>query len=416
MNSKSKHALPDVKSVFLESIELPVADRRGFIKSACQGDELTERNVLELLGFFEHDSDSILDTQQIRCALSHQKDAPTGFSTDVLIHRGAENEVVGRYMLMGIDSEDAWGTIYRAIQTNPIRREVAVKVLRHDHAGDAVEQIKTASCTAATLRHPTIASIFDGGTNQRYGPFLVMEVVDGLPIIDYCQQHRVPFVSRLRLFLEVCRSLEFVHQTRCIFRDIRPDNVRIVEREQAAAIKILNFGVAISLDEDAKELIHSSESRTEYDLPVYKAPEQLQVPDSQLTGACDIYALGVLLFELLTGQAPFTDRQLGSLEYAERLRYLCSVSPDAASLHVSPEQYGRLGANSRAGRWSLRAVLRDNVDCIVAKCLAKAPSDRYQDVTRLAEDVRRVIEGKPASVAKETLRSRLRYWFLRSSR
>ncbi len=393
----------DAKSIFLEAIELPVQDRQEFVIQACGGDSSLTSKVHELIAFFEKDCDSILDTEQIRSALRKDRNAARTLSADVLTHKTSENELLGRYMLLGVASADSWGTVYRAIQMHPVRRYVFLKVLNTTESDSVVDQIRSAKCTAATVTHPYIASIFDGGVHPKYGAFLVLESVDGTSVTHFCHHHRMSIHERLSLFIEICDGIEFIHENKCICRDLEPGNVLVTGEKETPLPKIVDFGVAILLSQQCKELRHLTESRSEYELPVYRAPEQIRLPDSELRRTCDIYSLGVLLYELIVGAPPFTDQQLAPLEYAERLRFLCDISPEPPSEKLSPSQIEHLCSNAQHTPGRLLARIKCDLDSVVLKCLQKDPDKRYQTVGELVADIKLFLGLQRTSVGSSSL-------------
>ncbi len=409
MQSKSVNAKRDVKSIFLEAVELPVPQRAAFVSKTCAGDQTLETKVYELLGFFEKDCASILDTGQIRSAIQKDSGAARTLKADVLTHKTSENETVGRYMLLSIVVSDRWGTVYRAIQIHPTRRYVFLKVLRTnlnttqpDSPLDWIDSIKP------IVVHPSIASLLGGGVKSNYGSFLVMESVNGMPITHFSRQHELSIDQRLSLFVEICNGVSFLHGNDCVYRDLEPENVLVSGTKESFTPKIIDFGVAVRLYREDDQLRHATDNLGEHEISGYLAPEQIRLPHSKLHATCDIYSLGVLLYKLIVGAPPFTKQQLAPLEYAERLRFLCEVSPEPPSEKLSKSQIAHLCANSKISRSRLFARIRCDLDFVVLKCLHKDPDQRYQTVDALVNDIELFLKFHRTSVGSSTVACRIR--------
>jgi non-specific serine/threonine protein kinase/serine/threonine-protein kinase len=283
------------------------------------------------------------------------------------------------------------------------RKRVALKLLRPGFdSEDVVRRFRRERQILASLEHPNIASLLDGGTTDDGLPYLVMEYVEGLPIDRYCDRHRLSVDERLRLFCLVCGAVQFAHQNLIVHRDIKPRNVLV---GPSGAPKLLDFGIAKLLDPGLWAQPGEA-APTEHFLmtPEYASPEQVR--GEPITTASDVYSLGVLLYELLTGQRPYevTGRSLHEIT-----RAVCEKEPTRPSAAIDRAMQTREGS---AGR--LRRRLRGDLDNIVLMALRKEPARRYASVEQLSEDVRRHLEGLPVRARKATFAYRARKFVLRN--
>lgn len=395
--------MPDAKSIFLEAIEKPLDQRVPYIESVCDDNVQLCQKVFELTRFFESNSDSILDTQDIREAIGDDQGEVEPLISGVLPHfprtltRRISGSEATKYLLLSVKAQKKQEVIYRSIQVQPVRRHVTLKVLERVHGQAEFDRLKEAQCTAMKLSHPFIASIFDAGISEEHGPFLAMESFDGIPITDYCEQHELSISERLRLFLEVCRGIQFMHDNGCIYRDLQPSNVVIVIHDGILTPKIVEFGVAVSLEHSNKELIHLTETRDQHEFPAYKSPEQIRLRDREISITSDIYSLGVLLYELIAGFPMFHQNQLAEISYAEQLRFLRDVAPKPPSLRIGSQRLSHLACCSS---WTTRRTnswVKGALDSVTMKCLRKNASERYQSVAMLMREVDLALNGAPSA-------------------
>jgi eukaryotic-like serine/threonine-protein kinase len=305
---------------------------------------------------------------------------------------------VGSYKLLGILGEGGFGIVYLAEQEKPICRRVALKILK---AGMDTKQIiarfEAERQALAMMDHTNIAKIFDAGTTDTGRSYFAMELVHGERITAYCDRHRLPLEERLTLFVPVCQAVQHAHQKGIIHRDIKPSNVLVAVVDDQPVPKIIDFGVAKAMAQPLTEQSVFTEQGQLIGTPEYMSPEQAEMSNLDIDTRSDIYSLGVLLYELLTGDLPFDRRTLRQAGLDEIRRIIREVEPPKPSTKIST-----LGAGSRENAdkrrsdpQSLRRRLRQELDWIVMKTLEKDRTRRYATAMALAEDIQRYLTREP---------------------
>lgn len=332
---------------------------------------------------------------------------------------GSELGIGGRYKILQRIGEGGFATVYMAEQTVPVRRRVAVKILK---AGMDTRQIiarfEAERQALAMMDHPNIAKIFDGGESGLGLPFFAMELVRGTPITDYCDREALDTKSRLRLFLQVCGAVQHAHQKGIIHRDLKPGNVLVTVRDGADPVpKVIDFGVAKALEADLTEKTLFTRFEQLIGTPTYMSPEQAGVDAAtgDIDTRADIYALGVLLYELLTGTTPF-DAALQRVSFDEVRRVLREEEAQLPSIRLSSIGMDRRTAianNRGAAVGGLCKLLRGDIDWIVMKAIEKDRRRRYDTANALALDVKRHLEDEPVSAGPPTLAYRAGKYFRR---
>ncbi len=364
------------------ALEVEPDDRGRFLDRHCSEEALRAR-VERLLQF--HQASSCFLDRPPALAIG---DAPPG------LRAGSR---IGPYRVEEPLGEGGMGAVFAAERQGEFRQRVAIKVLRqplsdpeHDRRFRAERQV------LALLEHPHIARVYDGGTTAEGRPYLVLERIEGEAIDRYCDRRRLPLDERLRLFLAVCTAVEHAHQNLVVHRDLKPANILVTED---GTPKLLDFGIAKLLDEDAA----GGATRSEHRLmtPAYASPEQIR--GRKITTATDVYGLGVILFELLSGLRPY-DLDAPSIFDLEKA--ICEQEPLAPSAAVEKADRagaaGELGSERSTRPRALIRGLRGDLDNIVSKSLSKKPEDRYASAAQLADDVRRYLEGRPVLASDHT--------------
>jgi eukaryotic-like serine/threonine-protein kinase len=358
----------EIQRVFHEALERPTGERDAFVAAAAGGDDELGREVSSLLASAESGQAFL--------------EAPAPGLEEPARTR------VGPYEIVRELGHGGMGTVYLAQRADgPFRKVVALKVVRRGMDTEAVlRRFRQERQILAGLEHPHIARLLDGGNTEDGLPFLVMEYVEGEPLTAWCARRALGVADRLRLFRTVCAAVQFAHQNLVIHRDLKPGNILVT---QDGVPKLLDFGVA--------KLLNAEVSGQTLDLtavggractPEYASPEQLR--GERVTTTCDVYALGVLLYELLAGRRPYATGDHTAAEAAQ------------AALETEPERPS--AAAARAGQAAERRSrdLRGDLDTIVLTALRKDPSRRYASVEQLSEDVRRYLEGLPVKARKDT--------------
>ena len=291
------------------------------------------------------------------------------------------------------------GVVYVAEQTDPVKRKVALKVIKPGmDSRHVIARFEAERQALAMMDHPNIARVFDGGATSSGQPFFVMELVQGPPITDYCDQQRLNTRERLQLFLYVCRAVHHAHQKGIIHRDLKPTNVLVPEIDGVAIPKVIDFGVAKAIDQKLTEQTVYTQFSQMIGTPLYMSPEQAGLGVVDVDTRSDVYALGVLLYELLTGQTPFDGETLKRVGPDEMRRMIREEEPQHPSAMIDTlrgEALSTTTNNRRGDRRQLCDELRGELDWIVMKALAKNRDARYASADEMATDLQRYLDDEP---------------------
>jgi eukaryotic-like serine/threonine-protein kinase len=316
-----------------------------------------------------------------------------------------------RYQIRRPLGEGGMGTVYLAEQREPIRRYVALKVVKLGmDTSQVLARFANERQALAMMDHPNIARIFDAGATAKGRPYFVMEYIEGVPITQYCDRNRMPIGQRLELFLAVCRAVQHAHQKGVIHRDLKPSNVLVMEQEGTPVPKVIDFGIAKATDQRAVENTLLTQFGQMVGTPEYASPEQAEVTIGDVDESSDVYSLGVILYELLVGAVPHDSASMRQAGLAEMLRII--REEEAPSLSRKLTTMGAEAADIAARRQtdlaSLRRVVNGDLNSIAMKALEKVRERRYSSVTELAEDLQRYMEHRPvlASAAGRLYRAR----------
>lgn len=373
------------------ALDQPPNRRESFVVSLCAGDIDLCHEVLSLLK-------SLTEAEDYLESPPREEIGELFPVKDNLAE--PEGRMIGHYRIVERIAEGGMGVVYRARrQDGEYDQEVAIKLIPASlFSAELARRFRQERQILARLIHPNITRLLDGGSTEEGQPFLVMEFVDGVPITEYCDRWRLPIAERLRLVRKVCLAVQHAHQNLVVHRDLKPGNIFITPDGK---VKLLDFGIAKILDTERLQSGSGPNTKTMVMTPEYASPEQ--VLGEPVTTVSDVYSLGVVLYELLTGGYPygFKNRSL-----AEMVRVICEEEP------VWPSQIPFNGqaesiAEVREGTVEkLRARLRGDPDSIVMKALRKDPAERYQSAAMMAEDIRRHLEGKAVSARPATWRYR----------
>ncbi len=374
--------------IFFAALEQPAEARTRFLSEACGGDEALREEIGSLLA--AHDRPAILDRAP---ALS----AETGGIADELPTLVGRR--LGHYRIEREIGAGGMGTVYEAEQEAPIRRRVAVKVIKLGmDTREVVTRFAAERQALALMSHAHIARVFDAGATEDGRPFFVMELVDGVPITDYCDTHRAGVRLRLELFVAVCEGVQHAHQKGVIHRDLKPSNVLVTLEDGRPVPKIIDFGVAKAIHQPLTEETLRTRLGLLIGTPSYMSPEQFHPDGADVDTRTDIYALSVLLYELVSGLLPFDAdelRRMGYLEMQRVIRDTEARTPSAAFASLADTQAEQLaGARGRSPR-DLRRELRGDLDWIALKGLSKERQERYATPGDLAGDVQRHLASQP---------------------
>ena len=385
--------------IFERALELPPPERPAYVQDACGDDRELAADVLRLLAAHEA-PDSLLDGV---VALDEESDLPEG------------TVIGGKYRLGKKLGEGGFGVVYSAEQFQPVRRSVALKILKAGRdSRQVLSRLGQERQALAMMDHPGMARFLDGGTTDQSRPYFVMELVKGIPITDYCQSASLALQDRLELFLKLCQAVHHAHQKGVIHRDLKPSNVLVARSENEAVVKVIDFGVAKAIREPLIDNPVSTMVGQLVGTWEYMSPEQAVLKQLEVDSRTDVYSLGVMLYELLTGVTPLDGARLRSAALDETLRMIREEQPSPPSTHLGlgetiPNETTKPTRPVRDARRA-RRLLREQLDWIVLKALEKDRQRRYQNVNELAEDIRGCLRGEPISARPPSWPRRWARW------
>jgi WD40 repeat protein/serine/threonine protein kinase len=371
------------QTLFAEALERTKPEERAaFLDQACRGDPAVRQRIERLLAQHEH-AGSFLE-------------APAQSPVATIDQPGIERPgtVIGPYKLIEEIGEGGMGTVWMAEQSEPIQRRVAVKVVKDGMDSKQVLARFEAEWQAlALMEHPNIAKVFDAGRTPSGRPYFVMELVKGQPITKYCDEKRLGLRERLGLFGEVCRAVQHAHQKGIIHRDIKPSNVLVAPYDGKPVVKVIDFGVAKATGQRLTNKTLLTGIGALVGTPEYMSPEQAEVNNQDIDTRTDIYSLGVLLYELLTGSAPLTGKRAKEAALLEVLRVIREEEPPRPStrLSESKDSLPSISAQRQTEPGKLTKLVRGELDWIVMKALEKDRSRRDETANGFAMDVQRYL-------------------------
>ncbi|MDQ5980352.1 MAG: eukaryotic-like serine/threonine-protein kinase, partial [Verrucomicrobiota bacterium] len=370
-------------------------ERAALLDRACAGDPAM-RHRLENLLAAENDADGFF--AECTRALHQQATAPAPRENSAA---GEERIgcLIGRYKLLEKIGEGGWGAVYRAEQQEPVRRQVALKIIKLGmETRSVIARFEAERQALALMDHPNIARVYDAGATDRGPPYFVMELVQGVKITAYCNEHRLSLRARLDLFVQVCHAIQHAHQKGIIHGDIKPSNIMVSPQDGVPVPKVIDFGIAKATEARLADRLLFTAYAQLIGTPAYMSPEQTDVTNLDTDTRSDIYSLGVLLYELLTGLTPFDGRQLleGGLDEMRRiLREKEPARPSGRLAALSAADLSRTAVERQAEAHRLAPAVRGDLDWIVMKCLEKDRSRRYETANGLALDIQRHLNNEP---------------------
>jgi serine/threonine protein kinase len=396
------------KEIFGRTLELPPEERAAYLREACKGDEDLRHRVQMLVDAYREDSPA-LKTR----ALSPSVSAPLSEGVGTL---------VGRYKLLEQIGEGGMGAVYMAEQQEPVRRRVALKIIKLGmDTKQVIARFDAERQALALMDHPNIATVRDAGATETGRPYFVMDLVRGIPITRFCDEHRLSTRERLELFIQVCRAIQHAHHKGIIHRDIKPSNILVTVNDGVPVPKVIDFGIAKATTQQRLTDKTMFTAFTQFSgTPAYMSPEQAEMTSLDIDTRSDVYALGVLLYELLTGRTPFDTEQLLAAGLDEMRRTIREEEPVRPSTRLSGMAAAELTTTARqrhAEAPRLIHLLRGDLDWIVMNALEKDRSRRYETAHALAEDLERYLRHDPVLAAPPGLAYRSgKFWRRHRSR
>lgn len=385
------------EALFEHCLGLPPEERERYLREQCPDEPELVESVLALLR--SHDSageflDELPAKDSFEVASRLGRIAPT---------EERPGDQIGRYRLLELIGEGAWGTVWIAQQASVFDRQVAIKILKVGmDTKDFLARFEAERQMLAMMDHPNIAKVLDVGSSERGRPFLVMELVKGVQILEFADKNRLGIRERVELFTKVCRALHHAHRKGVVHRDLKPSNILVSAQYDEALPKVIDFGVAKSnqFRGSGGELYTSM--HTFIGTPVYSSPEQLEFTGRDVDARSDIYSLGALLYELLCGAAPFDGEAANQKGMAEFVRQVREDDPPRSSWRFASlpaEEKNRIATKRGTSSSKLESLLKGELDWVALKCLEKDPSKRYDTARDLADDLQAFLDDQMVSAS-----------------
>jgi serine/threonine protein kinase len=380
-------------------------EREAFLKSACAGDPQLGAAVAQMLAsqpgaerFFQENS----PPRNLARELTESLAGEPGFrenAAPVLSADDALGKQIGPYKILQKIGEGGCGVVYMAEQEKPIRRRVALKIIKLGmDTKNVIARFEAERQALAMMDHPHIARVLDAGATETGRPYFVMELVHGIRITEYCDKNKLDTNRRLELFIQVCHAIQHAHQKGIVHRDIKPSNILITLHDGVPVPKVIDFGIAKAMEEKLTDKTLFTVYGNFIGTPAYMSPEQAEMSGLDIDTRSDIYSLGVLLYELLTGKTPFEQKELLASGLDQMRKTLREREPHRPSTRLDTMQTDELTLTALRRHLEppkLQLLLKGDLDWIVMKALEKDRRRRYETANGLAMDVRRFLDNEP---------------------
>ena len=376
----------DEQAIFLQAIEFENTDEQSaFLDQACGADTYLRRHLDELLAVRDR-AGSFMEAPAVPNVASHRSEPLEKCGTQI-----------GPYKLMEQIGEGGFGLVFVAEQRAPVRRRVALKLVKPGmDSKEIIARFEAERQALALMDHPNIARVLDAGTTDSGRPYFVMDLVRGTPITTFCDENQLSPIERLKLFLPICRAVQHAHQKGIIHRDLKPTNLLVTLHDGEPVPKVIDFGVAKALNQQLTQNTVYTRFAQMIGTPLYMSPEQAEMSGLDVDTRSDVYSLGVLLYELLTGSTPFDQKQLSEAALDEVRRIIREEEPPKPSTRLSQsgERLRGLAAQRRTEPTKLSKMIRGDLDWIVMKALDKDRNRRYETANGFASDIERYLRDE----------------------
>ena len=371
--------------IFTEALQLPADQRDAWLKRACGDDQALRQRVRKLLGAHNKVGD-FLELSSPVTASGARPGIPIGEKP---------GDRIGHYKLLEQIGEGGCGVVFMAEQEEPVRRRIALKIIKPGmDTKSVIARFEAERQALALMDHPNIARVLDAGATEMGRPYFVMELVNGVKVTEYCDQKQLGLEPRLELFIQICHAIQHAHQKGIIHRDIKPSNILVTLHDGVPVPKVIDFGIAKATEERLTDKTFFTAHAQLIGTPAYMSPEQMELSGLGVDTRSDIYSLGVLLYELLTGKTPFDTKELLKSGVDEMRRTLLEREPSTPSSKLR-SLAGEELTKTAMQRHVEPPQLRGDLDWIIMKALEKDRNRRYETADGLAMDIRRCLDNEP---------------------
>jgi len=388
------------EAIFVEVLQAPAEERAGRLAAACGGDANLRQRVEGLLKAYEK-AGTFLESPAAGVTPPSPEEPVKNLRPTMQITLPTTEKLgdrISRYKLLQQIGEGGCGVVYMAEQEEPVRRRVALKVIKLGmDTKNVIARFEAERQALALMDHPNIAKVLDAGTSESGRPFFVMELVRGIKITDYCDQNNLSTPQRLNLFIQVCHAIQHAHQKGIIHRDIKPSNILVTMHDGVPEPSVIDFGIAKATDQRLTDKTLFTAFEQFLGTPAYMSPEQAEMSALDIDTRTDIYSLGVLLYELLTGKTPFDPKELVASGLDAMRRTIREKEPSRPSTKLSTMMQAELMTTANRRQIEpdkLTRIVRGDLDWIVMKALEKDRTRRYETANGLAMDVKRYLQDE----------------------